>query len=133
MSEQLLQKFGFHPVTEQWFQQTFDHPSPPQVQGWPSIASGTHTLILAPTGSGKTLAAFLWAIDELFRLGLETESEQFEQNAGGVHTLYISPLKALNNDINYNLKHPLQGLVKSAKLAGYEAPAIRLLIEPNWD
>jgi ATP-dependent Lhr-like helicase len=58
---------GFHPIIAQWFKNRFAAPSPPQKNGWPSIAAGNHTLILAPTGSGKPLAAFLWSIDQLFR------------------------------------------------------------------
>ena len=95
MPRNLLAKIGFHPVIRQWFDTQFAAPSPPQVQGWPSIAKGKHTLILAPTGSGKTLAAFLWSIDQLFRQSLADDARGFSRNTAGVHTLYISPLKAL--------------------------------------
>jgi ATP-dependent Lhr-like helicase len=69
----MLAKIGFHPVIRQWFNMQFAAPSPPQNQGWPSIAKGTHTLILAPTGSGKTAAAFLWSIDQLIKTGFEKD------------------------------------------------------------
>src|SRR3970282_1912582 len=94
-----LQKF--HPVVCHWFERTYGEPSPPQTLGWPSISSGNNTLILAPTGSGKTLAAFLWAINHL------VEQHLREQMLPGVRILYISPLKALNNDIARNLDQPL--------------------------
>ncbi|HBL37299.1 MAG TPA: hypothetical protein DDZ55_10875, partial [Firmicutes bacterium] len=96
----------FHPVVAQWFIKTFGAPTPPQAEGWPRIAAGENVLLLAPTGSGKTLAAFLKVID-----GLYQEMEQEESSAGGgVKILYVSPLKALNNDINRNLELPLQGI-----------------------
>ena len=115
----------FHPITWQWFNSAFAAPSPPQQRGWPAIASGQHTLILAPTGSGKTLAAFLWCIDDLLRRGLAMDRKRFEDNAGGVHTLYISPLKALNNDIHANLQVPLRGIRRQAGLIDSPAPEIR--------
>ncbi|MBN1482997.1 DEAD/DEAH box helicase [candidate division KSB1 bacterium] len=124
MSENILQKLNFHPATVQWFGQQFQNPSPPQIMGWPHIAAGQHTLILAPTGSGKTLAAFLWCIDDLLRQGLKTDPVAFAANSLGVHTLYISPLKALNNDIYYNLKAPLSGIKHTARQLGFEPPHI---------
>jgi len=96
----------FSPATRAWFERTFDGPTPPQTQGWPAIASGAHVLIQAPTGSGKTLAAFLYAIDRLTR------------NPGeGLRVLYVSPLKALNYDIERNLRGPLAGLESSLRVA----------------
>src|SRR6476469_5394430 len=95
---------SFHPVVRKWFKETFGAPSDPQQQGWPAIASGEHTLILAPTGTGKTLAAFLWELNELITRGLK------EPLPNAVHLLYISPLKALNNDIQRNLDRPLAEL-----------------------
>ena len=90
----------FHPAIAKWFTETFGSPSPPQVQGWPVIAQNQNVLILAPTGSGKTLAAFLWCINDLLQRAEKSDREMFEKNVlGGIHTLYISPLKALNNDI----------------------------------
>jgi ATP-dependent Lhr-like helicase len=76
-----------------WFESSFVAPTSPQEQGWPPIANGDHTLVLAPTGSGKTLAAFLWAID---RLGAQPEPPKAER---GVRVLYISPLRALAVDV----------------------------------
>src|SRR6266566_6434259 len=90
---------AFSPATRGWFERTFDAPTPPQVLGWPAIASGEHVLIQAPTGSGKTLAAFLSAIDRLSAHPGE-----------GLRVLYVSPLKALNYDIERNLRGPLAGL-----------------------
>jgi ATP-dependent helicase Lhr and Lhr-like helicase len=89
----------FSEATRSWFTQAFEGPTPAQALGWPAIASGKHTLIQAPTGSGKTLAAFLYGIDKL-----NPEPEQ------GLRLLYISPLKALNYDIERNLRGPLAGL-----------------------
>ena len=118
----------FHPAVSTWFIQSFGEPSPPQKQGWPVIAAGKHSLILAPTGSGKTLAAFLWSINELFRKGLDSKKEEFAQNQKGVHTLYISPLKALNNDIHNNLQVPLNGIRTVAEKLGLEPPHIRTAV-----
>ncbi|MES1247583.1 MAG: DEAD/DEAH box helicase, partial [Actinomycetota bacterium] len=89
----------FSDRTREWFERTFDGPTPAQTKGWPVIASGSHTLIQAPTGSGKTLAAFLYAIDRLADKGGE-----------GLRVLYVSPLKALNYDVERNLRGPLAGL-----------------------
>ena len=89
----------FSPETRAWFEQAFDGPTPAQELGWPAIARGGHTLIQAPTGSGKTLAAFLYGIDRLNAKPGE-----------GLRLLYVSPLKALNYDIERNLRGPLAGL-----------------------
>jgi ATP-dependent helicase Lhr and Lhr-like helicase len=89
----------FSPETRAWFERTFSEPTPAQALGWPAIATGQHTLIQAPTGSGKTLAAFLYGIDKL-----TTEPGK------GLRLLYVSPLKALNYDIERNLRGPLAGL-----------------------
>ncbi len=118
----------FHPVIVNWFEKSFDKPSPPQAKGWPVIAAGQHTLILAPTGSGKTLSAFLWCLDEIFRAGLSRPEKEFAKNASGVHTLYISPLKALNNDIQRNLQQPLEGIKNEARSLDLTAPGIRVLV-----
>src|SRR5215210_6100552 len=85
---------AFHPIVRAWFAETLGAPSAPQLAGWPAIAAGDHTLILAPTGTGKTLAAFLWELNALIVKGLE------EPLGNAVNLLYISPLKALNNDIH---------------------------------
>jgi len=118
----------FHPVVGEWFRSRFGEPSPPQRQGWPAIAAGQHTLILAPTGSGKTLAAFLWCIDDLFRASLAAEAESFQRNRSGVHTLYISPLKALNNDIHRNLQEPLSGIYARASNCGLMPARIHVAV-----
>src|SRR5579859_2661393 len=94
----------FHPATATWFGRTFAAATGAQAQAWPAIGAGSHTLIAAPTGSGKTLAAFLSAIDALVREGLE-------RGLGNeCHALYVSPLKALSNDIQKNLQTPLEGI-----------------------
>jgi ATP-dependent Lhr-like helicase len=97
----VTQSFRFHSVVEQWFEEKFGTPTSPQQQGWPSIQSGAHTLIAAPTGSGKTLAAFLAALDQLFREGLAGDLDD------ETRVIYVSPLKALSNDIRKNLEEPL--------------------------
>ena len=119
---------SFHPAVAQWFTDNFNAPSPPQEKGWPVIASGQHSLILAPTGSGKTLAAFLWCIDDLFRRGLQGKEKDLSRNAAGVHTLYVSPLNALNNDIHRNLQEPLQGIRATAQALGLQPPPIHALV-----
>ena len=96
----------FSPETRAWFEQAFDGATPAQELGWPAIARGGHTLIQAPTGSGKTLAAFLYGIDRLNRRPGE-----------GLRLLYVSPLKALNYDIERNLRGPLAGLQSELKVA----------------
>src|SRR4051812_37641818 len=88
---------GFHPVVREWFEQTLGEPSAPQVQGWPRILEGGDLLIAAPTGSGKTLAAFLACLDKLFREAVEGTLPDQTQ------VLYVSPLKALGNDVQKNL------------------------------
>jgi len=87
----------FSPAVRAWFEGTFDAPTPAQERGWPAIASGANTLIQAPTGSGKTLAAFLWALDQA-------------RPGEGTQVLYVSPLKALNYDVERNLRGPLAGI-----------------------
>src|SRR5437868_11712300 len=90
----------FLPPVREWFRAALGEPTPPQRLGWPAIAAGRHTLILAPTGSGKTLAAFLACLDTLWRQGLAAGGAL----PRGVRVLYVSPLKALNNDIHRNLQ-----------------------------
>jgi ATP-dependent helicase Lhr and Lhr-like helicase len=96
----------FSSETRAWFEGTFERPTPAQELGWPAIASGKHTLIQAPTGSGKTLAAFLYGIDRL-------TAEPGE----GLRLLYVSPLKALNYDVERNLRGPLAGLQSKLRVA----------------
>jgi len=119
----------FHPAVANWFTQAFGKPSPPQEHGWPQIAAGKNVLILAPTGSGKTLAAFLWCINDLLEQSLAKDKETFEKNyLGGIHTLYISPLKALNNDIEKNLQAPLLGIRETVAQMQIDMPQIRALV-----
>ncbi len=99
-----MQTFQFHPAVTRWFEQTFGSPTEPQLRGWPAIQSGRHVLISAPTGSGKTLAAFLASLDVLFREGAQTDLPDETQ------VVYVSPLKALSNDIRKNLQEPLAGI-----------------------
>ena len=111
---------SFHPLVRKWFKDTFGKPSDPQRMGWPAISAGGHTLILAPTGTGKTLAAFLWELNELIVRGSAGELPN------GVHLVYISPLKALNNDIQRNLDRPLAELRERFTAAGKTFPEIRV-------
>jgi ATP-dependent helicase Lhr and Lhr-like helicase len=94
----------FSPAVRGWFERTFDAPTPAQERGWPAIASGEHVLIQAPTGSGKTLAAFLWALDRA-------------RPGEGMQVLYVSPLKALNYDVERNLRGPLAGIGSELSVA----------------
>ena len=98
----------FHPAVRDWFSSSFDAPTRPQQLGWPAIARGDSTLILAPTGSGKTLAAFLWCLDRLMFAPPPPKDRR-------CRVLYISPLKALAVDVERNLRAPLAGI---ARLAG---------------
>src|SRR3712207_5681201 len=112
----------FHPVVRRWFAETLGEPSAPQRAGWPAIAGGADTLILAPTGTGKTLAAFLWELNALI-----TEGQQ-QPLANAVHLLYVSPLKALNNDVQRNLERPLAELKDRFWEAGEPFPEIRVAV-----
>src|SRR5918911_725204 len=96
----------FSPRTRAWFEGAFREPTPAQEQGWPAIASGEHVLIQAPTGSGKTLAAFLYGIDRLN-----------EAPGQGLRLVYRSPHKALNDDVERNLRGPLAGLESELRVA----------------
>lgn len=108
----------FHPAVFRWFSKTFHQPTPPQEMAWPVIARGEDVLLLAPTGWGKTLAAFLYALDWLIRQGVEGEPPP------GVAILYLSPLKALNNDIHHNLEAPLQGIREAADELNLSLPPL---------
>ena len=99
-----MSQYTFHPAVQSWFDQSFDKPTPVQQASWASISARQHTLLAAPTGSGKTLAAFMVAIDQLICEGLEQLLEALTR------VLYISPLKALSNDIQINLQRPIQGI-----------------------
>src|SRR5690606_28693320 len=94
----------FHPAVAGWFSRVFPEPTAAQRAAWPAIRERRHTLVAAPTGSGKTLAAFLAALDDLVREGLERGL------GDSVHVLYVSPLRALSNDIHKNLEIPLSGI-----------------------
>ncbi|KJV35164.1 DEAD/DEAH box helicase [Luteibacter yeojuensis] len=114
---------AFHPAVSAWFEATFPAPTEAQVAAWPAIRSGRHTLVAAPTGSGKTLTAFLSAIDGLVREGVE---------AGGLRDrttiLYVSPLKALSNDIRINLEAPLAGIREELRKQGLPDVEIRTAV-----
>lgn len=112
----------FHPLIARWFDTEFAAPTEAQAEGWPAIALGRDTLIAAPTGSGKTLAAFLSGLDGLLREGLSGALTPF------VRLLYISPLKALGNDVEQNLLRPLAGLRALAALEGFELPELRVSV-----
>src|SRR4029077_12804630 len=99
----------FSPITRQWFASAFEAPTAAQLQAWPAIASGEHTLISAPTGSGKTLAAFLYAIDQLANEERPPDSR--------IGLVYVSPLKALSYDIDRNLRVPLRGIGADLRVA----------------
>src|SRR5208282_2893983 len=108
----------FHPLVAQWFVERVGLPTDIQIKAWPEIAKGRHALVTAPTGSGKTLAAFLWAINQLIT------------GAWGLHqtrVLYVSPLKALNNDIRRNLISPLEELAPYFEEAKEAFPRINVL------
>ena len=113
---------GFHPLVREWFAAEFAAPTAAQAEGWAAIAEGRHTLIAAPTGSGKTLAAFLTCIDRLVRAGLD----------GGLpertEVVYVSPLKALSNDVQRNLSVPLEGIAALAEAHGTPLPEIRVAV-----
>src|SRR3954468_16823418 len=110
----------FHPAVQAWFANTFPGgATPAQLDAWPAIASGGHALIAAPTGSGKTLAAFLAAIDTLVREAADGRLRDVTR------VVYVSPLKALSNDIQRNLEAPLAGISAELMNAGCLAPQIR--------
>src|SRR6187549_1022801 len=109
---------GFHPLVARWFEQTLGPPTAAQLRGWAAIREGRHTLIAAPTGSGKTLAAFLTAIDDLVREGIEAAVPD------EVRVVYVSPLKALSADIHKNLAEPRRGIREAAASDGSQAPRI---------
>jgi ATP-dependent Lhr-like helicase len=111
-----------HPVTAEWFLQKFGTPTEPQEQGWPSILAGDATLISAPTGSGKTLAAFLVCIDRLLRQAIDGNLAPCTQ------IVYVSPLKALSNDVQKNLDQPLREIQQLALERGYLSTEIRTAV-----
>jgi ATP-dependent Lhr-like helicase len=112
----------FHPLVARWFARTFAAPTPVQGAGWREISSGADTLIAAPTGSGKTLTAFLWALNRLVESALAGTLED------RTHVVYVSPLKALGNDVQKNLDVPLAGIAARAAAAGTPLPEIRVAV-----
>ncbi|PYR77365.1 MAG: ATP-dependent DNA helicase [Acidobacteria bacterium] len=108
----------FHPIVARWFEETLGPPTSAQLRGWDAIRARRHTLIAAPTGSGKTLAAFLSAIDDLVREGVERPLPD------EVRVVYVSPLKALSADIHKNLAEPRRGIRDLAETLGIDAPRI---------
>ncbi len=113
---------SFHPCVRDWFVTHFPAPTEPQAHAWPAIKRREHTLIAAPTGSGKTLAAFLSAIDDLVWKAIEGKLIDETQ------VVYVSPLKALSNDIQINLQAPLRGIQENLKTAGFDDIEIRTLV-----
>src|ERR1041384_2163055 len=112
----------FHPAVREWFLKQFPAPTEPQAEAWPAIKSGQHTLIAAPTGSGKTLAAFLSAIDDLVWKAVDGTL------ADETRVVYVSPLKALSNDIKINLEAPLKGIQQNLEASGVSDVEIRTLV-----
>jgi ATP-dependent Lhr-like helicase len=112
----------FHPAVAGWFQKSFPSATAPQELAWPAIKAHRNTLIAAPTGSGKTLAAFLAAIDDLVRLGIEGNLDNT------THVVYVSPLKALSNDVRRNLQVPLEGIQQELRTMGLPEIGIRTLV-----
>jgi ATP-dependent Lhr-like helicase len=112
----------FHPLVREWFEHKFPGPTAAQAQGWPAIASGRHTLICAPTGSGKTLAAFLVCLDDLLRASIRGEL------CDSSHVVYVSPLKALSNDVHKNLSEPMREIADLAHRRGVALPEIRVAL-----
>src|SRR6186997_2248009 len=109
----------FHPSVAEWFRASFAAPTPPQAEGWPAVARGESTLILAPTGSGKTLTAFLWAINRVM-------FGEIPPASGRCRVLYVSPLKALAVDVERNLRAPIAGITHLAAGMGvaHRIPAV---------
>jgi ATP-dependent Lhr-like helicase len=112
----------FHPAVTAWFTRSFDAPTPAQIEAWPAIQSGQDVLVAAPTGSGKTFAAFLASIDQLIREGLA------DGLPDETRILYVSPLKALSNDIHRNLEAPLQGIGEELAAMGLPEVPIRSVV-----
>ncbi|MBC7295267.1 MAG: ATP-dependent helicase [Dietzia sp.] len=124
----------FHPATASWFRRAFDRPTPAQEGAWASLASGAHTLVVAPTGSGKTLSAFLDSLDRLMLGGGHSTSTSTSTSTSdgdstgapppGTRVLYISPLKALAVDVERNLRAPLAGIAREAASLGVETAEV---------
>jgi ATP-dependent Lhr-like helicase len=108
----MLSRTLFHPAVHAWFDEHFKVPSPAQAEAWPLIKAGHNVLIAAPTGSGKTLNAFMSAIDDLVRQGISQGLKDETQ------IVYVSPLKALSNDIRANLEVPIAGIREKLREQG---------------
>src|SRR5579859_3074955 len=113
---------SFHPAVAAWFSRVFDAPTDAQVSAWPALQCGRHVLVAAPTGSGKTFAAFLAVIDQLVREGIE------QQLTDETRIVYVSPLKALSNDIRRNLQAPLCGIRDELRALGLPDVEIRTFV-----
>lgn len=113
---------GFHPAVERWFTTRFEEPTEPQRRAWPAIQAGRDVLIAAPTGSGKTFAAFLSSIDSLLQQGVAGGLE------GQIQVVYVSPLKALSNDVQKNLSEPLLEISRTALEMGLPEVTLRTLV-----
>jgi len=113
---------GFDPIVQRWFAERFGRPTEPQILGWPKIAAGHDTLISSPTGSGKTLAAFLICLDRLVR------SARAQTLADETQVVYVSPLKALSNDVHRNLEIPLAEIARLAEDEGASLQQIRTAV-----
>ncbi|RPE81871.1 DEAD/DEAH box helicase [Vulcaniibacterium tengchongense] len=124
---------AFHPAVARWFRRTFPAPTEAQARAWPAIRSGRNTLVAAPTGSGKTLTAFLSAIDDLVREGLQGTGpglfgDQPQALPDETRVVYVSPLKALSNDIRINLEAPLAGIREELRAMGLPDVEIRTAV-----
>jgi len=113
---------AFHPLTRSWFEETLGQPTAAQQEAWPAIQQGRNTLIAAPTGSGKTLAAFYVSIDRLVQQALNNELES------STRIIYVSPLKALSNDIQRNLQEPLAAICQKLEAQGYPGIDIKVAV-----
>ena len=120
--QSFIDDFGFHPLVRAWLGRRFQAPTPIQKLAWPLIASGRDTLITAPTGSGKTLAAFLQCLDALIRKASDEDIEI------GTSVVYVSPLRALSNDIHRNLLAPIHEMRELAAELGIDMPELRVMV-----